>query len=152
MTITPIGTDPASTAAIAGGNLAQTATRGGSENISVSFSPAGERTGPLDQVGSSMVSKLKGLEAARADRSSAMSGMQAGPASPIDTAKAQLLDGPASRSLSTQSMSMTASSGGETDMAMSAMTRTFDYAIETQLIVKTGSQLSTSASSLMRGQ
>lgn len=154
MTITPVGLNPAVSANAAGaGNASQPAIRAGSEEVSVKFSPASGNAGPLDRVGSGMVSKLKDLEATRASRSQAMSTINAGPANPVDVAKAELLAGPASQSLSISKASGPASaSGAQADQAISAMTRTFDYAIETQLIVKTGSQISTSASSLMRGQ
>jgi len=133
-------------------NIAQSVTRAGTEQVSVKFSPASANAGPLDRVGAGVVSKLKDLEASRANRSQAMSGMQAGPANPVDIAKAELLAGPASQSLATSAGSAPAANGPHSNQAISAMTRTFDYAIETQLIVKTGSQISTSASSLMRGQ
>ncbi len=150
MTITPIGPNSAASTANAA-SAAQTATRAGNEQVAVKFSPATDNAGPLDRVGSGVVSKLKDLEASRAMRSEAMIGTQAGPANPIDVAKSELLAGPASHSLvSTSGMSTAATP--ESNLAISAMTRTFDYAIETQLIVKTGSQISTSASSLMRGQ
>lgn len=150
MTITPVGPNPAQAGAGVGTSTQMTAG-GGSEAISIKFAPAGEQAGPLDRVGQSVISKLKNFESSRASRTQAMVGMQAGPANPVDIAKAELLAGPASKSLSAQTGSGMAPAG-ESDKALSAMTRTFDYAIETQLIVKTGSQLSTSASSLMRGQ
>lgn len=103
--------------------------------------------GPLDQVGSGVMSVLKNFEASRSSKSQAMSGMIEGPANPVDAAKEQLISGPAS-----SDGLKPASSGQGVDMAMRAMTRSFDYAIETQLIVKTGSQISTSANSMMRGQ
>ena len=153
MTITPVGLNPAVSAPASGGaNVAQAATRAGTEQVSVKFSPALDGAGPLDRVGTGMVSKLKDLEASRASRSQAMKNVHAGPANPVDIAKSELLGGPASQSLSVSSNSAPGMSASHSDHAMAAMTRTFDYAIETQLIVKTGSQISTSASSLMRGQ
>jgi len=150
VTITPVGLNPAVSNS-GSANLAQIATRAGNEQVSVKFSPSADGAGPLDRVGSGVVSKLKDLEASRATRSQAMSGIHAGPANPVDIAKAELLAGPASQSLAASGGS-SATAASEADQAVSAMTRTFDYAIETQLIVKTGSQISTSASSLMRGQ
>jgi len=142
-------------AATAGGGSVATATHAGSrvgaEQVAVKFAPGSDTSSPFQQVGSTVVSKLKDFEASRAGRNAAMSKMSAGPATAIETAISQLLDGPASRSL-TNSAPQSANGGAKADDAMAAMTRTFDYAIETQLIVKTGSQLSTSASSLMRGQ
>ncbi len=153
MSISPIGLNPAVSAAATGGStLSLPASRLGAEQVSVQFTPAANSGGPLDRVGASVVSKLKDLEASRADRSQAMNGIQAGPANPVDIAKSELLAGPASQSLSTSGMPSAGSGGTTADGAISAMTRTFDYAIETQLIVKTGSQISTSASSLLRGQ
>lgn len=150
MTITPIGLNP-SAASANSVSLAQVATRAGNEQVAVKFAPSTDTVGPLDRVGSGVVSKLKDLEASRAQRSQAMTGAHAGPANPVDIAKAELLAGPASQSLASPS-SLPTSATPESSNAITAMTRTFDYAIETQLIVKTGSQISTSASSLMRGQ
>jgi len=155
VTITPVGLNTAVSGSSAQAeSMAQAATRAGTEQVSVKFSPATGNAGPLDRVGTGMVSKLKDLEASRASRSQAMSGVNAGPANPVDVAKSELLAGPASQSLSISSngTAAPAMNGSHSDQAMAAMTRTFDYAIETQLIVKTGSQISTSASSLMRGQ
>jgi len=166
VTISPIGLNAAAPATGASATLTQnsatsaagvsaTATqvgsRVGAEQVAVKFAPSSGAASPFQQVGSTVVSKLKDFEASRAGRNAAMTKMNAGPATAIETAKSQLLDGPASRSL-TSGASQSVSGGGKADDAMTAMTRTFDYAIETQLIVKTGSQLSTSASSLMRGQ
>jgi len=150
VTITPVGLNPAVSSS-GSTNLAQVATRAGNEQVSVKFSPSADSAGPLDRVGSGVVSKLKDLEASRATRSQAMSSVHAGPANPVDIAKSELLAGPASQSFASSGMPP-AMANTEADQAVSAMTRTFDYAIETQLIVKTGSQISTSASSLMRGQ
>ena len=150
MTITPVSVNPAiasSSSTIA----SQTSARAGSESISVKFSPEAGFAGPLNRVGSGVVSGLKDLEASRAARTQSMTGVHAGPANPVDVAKSELLAGPASRSLGFDTATDSTRMSG-TDNAISAMTRTFDYAIETQLIVKTGSQISTSASSLMRGQ
>lgn len=158
MTISPIGLNAAAPATGASASLTQssatateTGSRVGAEQVSVKFAPGSDAASPFQQVGSTVVSKLKDFEASRAGRNAAMSKMNAGPATAIETAKTQLLDGPASRSL-TSSGGQSVKGGSMADDAMTAMTRTFDYAIETQLIVKTGSQLSTSASSLMRGQ
>ncbi len=107
----------------------------------------------MDRIGSGILDTLRNFEQSRAAKRESMSMAQGGPASPVAAAKEELLSGPAS---------IRPSSGGEIaakpaesvgfDEAVGAMTRSFDYAIETQLIVKTGSQFSSSASSLMRGQ
>lgn len=150
MAITPVTTNPIASGA---SNPTNVATRAGGEPLSVSFAPGtGQAAGPLDRVGDGIVSTLKGLEAARADRAKAMTSVQSGPANLVEAAKSELLAGPASKSLIAETRANASAANGHTDQALSAMTRSFDYAIETQLIVKTGSQLSTSASSLMRGQ
>lgn len=145
MTITPIG--PASAE---GAQLVPAKSTQG--DVSVRFAP-GETGGPLDRVGSSVVTGLKNFEASRSAKAQAMSSINAGPASAIDAEKARLVSGPASAS-GTHASAPAGGAGEDrrVDHALTAMTRSFDYAIETQLIVKTGSQLSTSASSLMRGQ
>lgn len=168
MTITPIGPNAAAPAngastaltqspatpaagASATAMATQAGSRVGAEQVAVKFAPGSDAASPFQQVGSTVVSKLKDFEESRAGRNAAMTKMDAGPATAIESAKSQLLDGPASRSLTGDS-AQSVKGGTMADDAMTAMTRTFDYAIETQLIVKTGSQLSTSASSLMRGQ
>ena len=151
MTITPVGLNPASSSATAMTTAAQSTMRASSEQVAIKFAPSNGASSPLEQVGSSVMDQLKNFEASRASRNAAMQRMNAGPASAIDTAKSELLSGPASQSMRASDASSTGQAQ-EADRAITAMTRTFDYAIETQLIVKTGSQLSTSASSLMRGQ
>ena len=121
---------------------------------SVTFAPPGAaagESGPLGNLGSGLVDRLKAFEQTRSAQRSAMSGMGGGPANPVDLAKTELLSGPASVR-PTAGPEIAPAGGSGVDQAMNAMTRSFDYAIETQLIVKTGSQLSTTASSLMRGQ
>lgn len=152
MTISPIGANPASAAASAASNVSQSALPANSDQVAVKFAPSNGATSPLEQVGSSVMDKLKNFEASRANRNAAMHQIHAGPASAVDTAKADLLAGPASQSMRPTDGSAAMDGASQPDRAITAMTRTFDYAIETQLIVKTGSQLSTSASSLMRGQ
>ncbi len=152
MTITPVGLNPVSPAASGVSNAAQTTLRASGEQVAVKFAPSSGVSSPLEQVGSTMLQKLKNFEATRADRNASMRQAHSGPASAIDSAKADLLAGPASRSMQASDSSATANMDHQSDRAITAMTRTFDYAIETQLIVKTGSQISTSASSLMRGQ
>lgn len=145
MTITPI-----SASSTASAQKAPVSARSDQGSVTVRFAP-GEESGPLDRVGSSVMSSLKKFEATRAARSSAVSSVTQGPASAVDAAKAELLSGPASaRGIA----GAPPAAGGDqrVDHALTAMTRSFDYAIETQLIVKTGSQLSQSTSSLMRGQ
>jgi len=150
--ISPVGPSSAAPAASGAGNLANLATRASSDQMSVKFSPSLGASTPLEQVGSTVMDKLKNFEESRMSRNAAMRHMDAGPASAVESAKAGLLDGPASASMRSSNASPSVSQSTQADHAMEAMTRTFDYAIETQLIVKTGSQLSTSASSLMRGQ
>ena len=153
MIITPVGPNPATSTASSIANAAQSTVQANSEQVAVKFAPSTGTASPLEQVGSTMMSKLKNFEASRANRNVAMQQVHAGPASAIDSAKAGLLSGPASQSMKAGDASSSApASDFQADRAITAMTRTFDYAIETQLIVKTGSQLSTSASSLMRGQ
>ncbi len=152
MTISPVGLNPASAAASSVSNVSQSAVTANSDQVAVKFAPSNGAASPLEQVGSSVMDKLKDFEASRANRNAAMHQIHAGPASAVDTAKADLLAGPASQSMKPLDGSAAAGGANQPDRAITAMTRTFDYAIETQLIVKTGSQLSTSASSLMRGQ
>lgn len=124
----------------------------GSE-MQITFAPPQAGSGgPMDRIGSGLVDRLKAFEQTRTEHRSAMSGMNGGPANPIEAAKAELLSGPANIRPASGSEIATSKSGDSVDQAINAMTRSFDYAIETQLIVKTGSQLSTTASSLMRGQ
>ena len=151
MTISPVGLNSVSPAISGAGNAVQSAVNAANDQMAVKFAPSSGAASPLEQVGSTMLDKLKDFEASRNQRNAAMTRMDAGPASAIDSAKAELLAGPASQSMKTTEASAT-SANPQADNAITAMTRTFDYAIETQLIVKTGSQLSTSASSLMRGQ
>lgn len=151
MSITPLGLTPASPPAAGMQSATQVSARSETGQVSVTFAPGNNSAGPLDRVGEGMVNKLKQFEARRTDSAQAMSHIHPGPANPVDVAKSELLSGPASKSLSADSRGMSATGTG-TDDAVAAMTRSFDYAIETQLIVKTGSQLSSSASSLMRGQ
>lgn len=141
MTITPITVAPGAVAA----DSSAVSARSSSGEVTVRFAP-GETSGPLDKVGAGVMSTLKNFEAHRAARSKAVAGVVQGPATAIDAAKTELL-GPAS-----VGGMRSGEKAGTVDNALQAMTRSFDYAIETQLIVKTGSQLSTSASSLMRGQ
>ena len=151
MSITPVGLNPTmpSPAGLQTGK--PVSAQSGVGDVSVTFSDRADKAGPLSRVGEGMVDKLKQFEARRSASANAMSHMQPGPASPVDIAKSELLSGPASMSMRAESPGMAAAEM-ETDGAVAAMTRSFDYAIETQLIVKTGSQMSSSASSLMRGQ
>jgi len=124
-----------------------------SNQVSISFEPPAASNTPMDRLGSGLLDTLRDFEQTRSSKRDSMSQAQGGPASPISMAKDELLSGPAS---------IRPAAGGDIaakpadpigfDDAVDAMTRSFDYAIETQLIVKTGSQFSTSASSLMRGQ
>ncbi len=124
-----------------------------SESVTIEFAPPSRTTTPMGKIGNGLIDTLRNFEETRSANRKAMSGAGVGPASSVDIAKSELLAGPASV--------RPAAGGNEVarpaeplgfDQAVSAMTRSFDYAIETQLIVKTGSQLSSSASSLMRGQ
>jgi len=151
LTISPVGLNPASASASGPSAVAQSPTRASADPVAIKFAPVTGAASPLEQVGSSVMAQLKNFEASRMNRNAAMQQMHAGPASAIQSAKAELLAGPASQSMKASGAPSLAADT-QADRAMTAMTRTFDYAIETQLIVKTGSQLSTSASSLMRGQ
>jgi hypothetical protein len=123
------------------------------ESVTIEFSPPSRTTSPMGKIGNGLIDTLRNFEETRSANRKAMNGVGVGPASSVDVAKSELLAGPAS---------IRPASGGDGvgkpaeplgfDQAVGAMTRSFDYAIETQLIVKTGSQLSSSASSLMRGQ
>ncbi len=125
----------------------------GISKVNISFSPPAQSNAPMDRLGSGLLDTLRNFEQTRAANRDSMSAAQGGPASPVAMAKDELLSGPAS---------IRPAAGGEIaaeppaavgyEDAVGAMTRSFDYAIETQLIVKTGSQFSSSASSLMRGQ
>ena len=121
--------------------------------VTISFAPPSQTATPMDRIGSGLLDTLRNFESTRAAKRESMSATQGGPASPVAMAKEDLLAGPASIRPATGGE---AASGIRESMsvedALGAMTRSFDYAIETQLIVKTGSQFSTSASSLMRGQ
>jgi len=153
LTISPVGLNPAASSAASGVNsVAQSTVRASGDQVAVKFAPSSGVSSPLEQVGSTMLEKLKNFEATRAGRNASMRQAHAGPASAIDSAKADLLAGPASQSMKASDAPTAANADHRSDRAITAMTRTFDYAIETQLIVKTGSQISTSASSLMRGQ
>lgn len=155
MTITPVGLEAVTSKSAVqtqGTMTSQASARTDSGEIPVRFAPGEGHTGPLDRVGAGVISKLKQFEAQRMERSKAMSKMSDGPASAVDAAKAELLSGPANSSGTHGPSPATASSASRVEDAVSAMTRSFDYAIETQLIVKTGSQLSASATSMMRGQ
>jgi len=125
------------------------------QQVQISFAPPTSDTTatPMGQLGSGLIDTMRNFEQMRSARRDSMSSAHNGPASPIDSAKQELLSGPASiRPASGGEIAQQAPAEVNFDDAVSAMTRSFDYAIETQLIVKTGSQFSTSASSLMRGQ
>ena len=126
----------------------------GSGQVRISFEPpAGGANTPMDRIGSGIVDTLRNFEQSRTAKRESMSMAQGGPASPVSMAKQELLSGPASvRPASGGELSAKPTEAVGFDEAVGAMTRSFDYAIETQLIVKTGSQFSSSASSLMRGQ
>jgi len=124
-----------------------------SDTVKISFSPPSTSTTPMDKLGSGVMDTLRNFEQTRAAKRDSMGSVQGGPASSVSMAKSELLSGPASiRPASGGDVASAAPESVSVDDAVNAMTRSFDYAIETQLIVKTGSQFSTSASSLMRGQ
>ena len=126
---------------------------GSAEAVTIEFAPPARANSPIQQLGGGIMDSLRNLEQTRAAKRDAMGQMGNGPASPLDAAKREFLSGPASiRPASGQAMVETGQKSAGVEDAVGAMTRSFDYAIETQLIVKTGSQLSSSASSLMRGQ
>ncbi len=123
--------------------------------VHISFAPTSTAANatPMDRIGSSLIDTLRDFEKTRATQRDAMGTAQGGPASPVTVAKDELLSGPATvRPASGESLSTQPAEAVGFDDAVTAMTRSFDYAIETQLIVKTGSQFSSSAASLMRGQ
>lgn len=125
------------------------------KQATISFEPsaASGSSSPIGQVGSGVMDLLRNFEETRSSSRVAMDGAQGGPASPIAMAKDELLAGPASvRPAAGGEISAIPAEGINHEDAIAGMMRSFDYAIETQLIVKTGSQFSTSASSLMRGQ
>lgn len=128
-------------------------TNPASDPVKISFSPPVASDTPIDKLGSGVLDTLRGFEQTRASKRESMSLAQGGPASPVSAAKSELLAGPASiRPAAGGEVSNAAPASVSVDDAVNAMTRSFDYAIETQLIVKTGSQFSSSAASLMRGQ
>ena len=123
------------------------------DSVKISFSPPTAANSPIDKLGSGVLDTLRSFEQTRASKRESMSAAQGGPASPVSAAKSELLAGPASiRPAAGGDVASSAPESVSVDDAVNAMTRSFDYAIETQLIVKTGSQFSSSASSLMRGQ
>lgn len=124
----------------------------GKQGVEISFQPQLQSNTPMSQIGSGIMDTLRNFEQTRVDNREAMKGAGVGPASSLDSAKAELLSGPASIQPASGTQAPGPASNIGYDDAVSAMTRSFDYAIETQLIVKTGSQFSSSASSLMRGQ
>ena len=126
---------------------------GASGQVKISFAPPTETRTPMDRIGSGLLDTLRNFEQTRLAKRDAMSTTQGGPASPVALAKDELLAGPASvRPASGSDLAGNPAQPMGVEDALGAMTRSFDYAIETQLIVKTGSQFSSSASSLMRGQ
>ena len=122
------------------------------EGVSISFGGDAAAKTPLSQVGEAVFDKLSGLERARADKRAHASANGYGPASPYDHAVASLRPGPAHIPPGGMTTAAPPAKGMTADQATDAMMRSFDYAIETQLIVKTGSQFSTSLSSLLCGQ
>jgi len=123
------------------------------EAVKISFSPPTASSTPMDKIGSGVLDTLRNFEQTRAAKRDSMNVVHGGPASSVSMAKNELLAGPASiRPASGGEVASAVPESASVDDAVNAMTRSFDYAIETQLIVKTGSQFSTSASSLMRGQ
>jgi len=134
-----------------GANASNGAT--GTNQVTISFAPPAESNTPMDRIGSGLLDTMRDFEKTRASKRESMSIAQGGPASPVAMAKDELLSGPANiRPAAGGELSAKPAESVGFDEAVGAMTRSFDYAIETQLIVKTGSQFSSSASSLMRGQ
>ena len=127
-----------------------------SEATQVRFSPESGSASPLDQIGSDIAGTLRSYADRRTEFKEATR-EPAGPASVLESVKSELLAGPASLSPAAGAdFAAPNAEGPARDMqftdAMEAMARTFDHAIETQLIVQSSAKVSSSATSLLRAQ
>lgn len=120
-------------------------------DVKITFAPPSSTASPMDQLGAGILDRLRAFEKTRAASQNSLNGVTGGPASVVESAKAELLGGPARSSMIAGGNSV-AQTGDPLEQATTAMMRSFDYAIETTLVVKTGSQVSSSANSLLRGQ
>ncbi len=154
MSITSIASQGAVNNAQSGIQMERAAARASSgSEVEVQFSPPSKSAAPMSQLSNGLLDSLRNFEQTRAQNRDAMQSTGTGPASSIAAAKSEMLGGPANiRPASGDALNVKPVESPGFDEAVQAMTRSFDYAIETQLIVKTGSQFSSSAASLMRGQ
>ncbi len=128
---------------------------------------AGGSAAPLDSIGADLAKRLEAFDKTRADARKAADAasrdLAQGPAAgggakaqaAYAQARAELAAGPASLRVGgaqTPSPGAAAANSGLYDRAFEAMRQSFDYAIETQMVVKTGSQFASSLNTLMRGQ
>ncbi len=148
------------------------------QSLSVAFQPGAAQAGaapaaangsaaPLDSIGADLAKRLEAFDKTRADSRKAAEAasrdLAQGPAAgggakaqaAYAQARAELAAGPASLRVGgaqTPSPGAAAANSGLYDRAFEAMRQSFDYAIETQMVVKTGSQFASSLNTLMRGQ
>lgn len=179
MTISPVSAsfDPQASAASAL-QAAQQAAGGAmtsAQGLSVAFQPqqsgaaigvgSGQSAAPLDSLGADLAKRLEVYDKTRLDSRKAAEvaakDLSQGPAgggganAAYEKARAELSAGPASLRVGgaqTPSPGAAAANSGLYDRAFDAMRQSFDYAIETQMVVKTGSQFASSLNQLMRGQ
>ncbi len=170
MTIAPVSFNPQAAASPVSATSAQ--------GLSVAFQPqqaaglsgahgaAQNSAAPLPSLGSDLAQRLEAFDKTRLESrkasEAAAKDLAQGPASSGSSgeaayakARAELAAGPASLragAAQTPSPGAAASNSGLYDRAFDAMRQSFDYAIETQMVVKTGSQFASSLNQLMRGQ
>ncbi|WP_018633167.1 hypothetical protein [Neomegalonema perideroedes] len=170
MTIAPVSFNPQAAASPA-------ASLTSAQGLSVAFQPqqgagpqsasgAQSSAAPLSSLGSDLAQRLEAFDKTRLDSrkasEAAAKDLAQGPASAGTSgeaayakARAELAAGPASLragAAQTTSPGAAAANSGLYDRAFDAMRQSFDYAIETQMVVKTGSQFASSLNQLMRGQ
>ncbi|MDD2868176.1 hypothetical protein [Neomegalonema sp.] len=173
MTIAPVSASVSFDPQAAGAASRLTSAQG----LSVAFQPqqtaglsgaAGAQApgAPLSSLGSDLAQRLEAFDKTRLDSRkasvAAAKDLAQGPASAGPSgeaayarARAELAAGPASLragAAGSPSPGAAAANSGLYDRAFDAMRQSFDYAIETQMVVKTGSQFASSLNQLMRGQ
>lgn len=140
----------AGAAAPAGAGAPQPGSRVSREGVIVEFSPASEAHAPFSAMQSAVAGGLTSFERARNEAETASRSVS-GPATSLDAARQALMPGPAA--IRPGGAEIAANEGGfDFAKALTSMARTFDYAVETQLIAKTGAQFTSSLNTLSRGQ
>lgn len=177
MTVSPVSVSAAFDPQAAAARRPASAASTSAQSLSVAFQPpsgasaaasVGDRAqsaAPLGSLGADLAQRLEAFDKTRLESRKAAEiasrDLSPGPASggganaAYEKARAELAAGPASLRVGaaqTPSPGAAAANSGLYDRAFDAMRQSFDYAIETQMVVKTGSQFASSLNQLMRGQ